>query len=211
MVMTIMEIAQMLEGDIDHELQARAMDAGTVAWDIETSGLDWRIDRIGTCQLSIADKVIIVKVDDRIAPHRLIALLEDERVRKVFHHAPFDLRFMMHRWAAKPANVACTKVAARIVHPSEDPARFSLKPLLSRYLNVEISKDQQQSDWLRERLSSEQLRYAAADVAYLLPLLERLRRRGEARQVWNLVEVSFAYLPTRVSLDLMAVGDVFHY
>src|SRR5512142_1579877 len=110
-----------LDSDLDQEGFDRALRAGILAWDIETTGLDWRQDRIGTVQVQIADRSCVVRINGDV-PHRLKALLEDTNVLKVMHHAMFDLRFLVHRWQATPSNVVCTKIAAKLVHPDADAA-----------------------------------------------------------------------------------------
>lgn len=199
-----------LHGDLTGDFYDRALAIGRVAWDIETSGLDWSTAQIGTCQVAIEDQVAVVVVGAR-QPKHLAALLEEESVQKVFHHAPFDLRFMAFHWKARPANIACTKVASKILNPDLDSAEHSLKPVLQRHLGVAISKEQQVSDWLASNLTQEQIDYAAADVQYLIPLLDVLasdiQQVGQGREL----AASFKYLPTRALLDIRGAGDVFAY
>lgn len=183
---------------------------GRLAWDIETSGLDWSKESIGTCQLAGRSRSVIVQLDGR-RPDRLSSLLEDSDVTKIFHHAMFDLRFMSHAWGVAPANIVCTKVASKILQPGVTADAHSLKALLEAKLDVRLSKEQQTSDWLRDRLSAEQIEYAVRDVAYLAPLLSVLLRELEAAGKLHLALASFAYIPTRVWLDLSGTGDVFTY
>lgn len=196
--------------DVSEQFWEDCHEAGEVAWDIETSGLDFRNDHIGTCQLAVGDQVAIVALADHL-PDRLTELLGAQSVRKVFHHAPFDLRFMTYQWKASVANVACTKVAAKVLRPGLESGEYSLKPTLKRFLGVDISKDQQRSDWLATSLSSAQLGYAADDVRYLVPLLRVLMDRCEEGGLTPSLQASFAYLPTRVELDLRGASDVFAY
>ncbi|WP_051681776.1 ribonuclease D [Cellulomonas sp. HZM] len=198
-------------GDIDADWLARARSTGAVACDIETTGLDWRVDQVRTVQLATPDAIVIVQVAPGDHPYLLIELLEDSSVTKVFHHAPFDLRFLVATWRARPARIACTKVAAKIVEPGMEPEQYSLKPSLSRVLGVSIDKAQQVSDWSASDLSRAQLEYAANDVRYLVPLLAELRALAAERGVADLLEASFAYLPTRATLDTLGIGDVFDY
>lgn len=198
-------------GDISESAYDEALSAGVVAWDIETSGLAWGSDRIGTCQIAIGDRVDVVIIDQSSLPERLKNLLADQRVTKVFHHAPFDLRFMCHQWAVHPENVACTKVASKILDPEIDGREHSLQPALLRHLGVRITKDQQVSDWLSSSLSPSQLRYAANDVVHLVRLYELLAQKCDEAGVGHELRESFAYLPTRVRLDLRGSCDVFAY
>lgn len=198
-------------GDLSPEFEWAVRDARIVAWDIETSGLEWRTDRIATCQLHVPGKgTEVVRLDGSV-PERLRDLLNSERVIKVFHHAPFDLRFMRYHWRIAPRSVACTKILSKIVHPELGNSEHSLKPAVRRYLGIELDKAQRTSDWFARDLSDEQLLYAVRDVEFLLQLFDRLMLEARASGVADLVEQTFAYLPTRVETDLRGSGDVFTY
>jgi ribonuclease D len=201
---------EVFHGDLNEDVFDMASNANSIGWDIETSGLDWREDAIGTCQLALGNRVFIV-VPSTYQPTRLRYLLENSRIQKVFHHAPFDLRFMAHQWKVKPKNVACTKVAAKILNPSLESEAYSLKPVLQRFLSIDISKDQQVSNWLAPTLTQEQLKYAAGDVMYLVGLCDVLRKMCRDAHLEEDLIASWKYLPTRVSLDLRGSGDVFAY
>lgn len=199
------------QGDLsDCDLDA-ALAQNLVAWDIETSGLDWQRDRIGTCQVAYGDTVEVVVLDAWSSPSNLRALLEEATVRKVFHHAPFDLRFMTAHWKCEARNVACTKIASKILNPELDRADHSLMPVLRRRLGVVISKDQQVSDWTSGVLTEAQVNYAAGDVTHLLDLYDDLSRECERLGLLDVLEASYDYLPARVALDLRGAGDVFAY
>lgn len=198
-------------GDVTAEFERAVRTDGLVAWDIETSGLDWRLDLIGTCQLHTPSAgTLIVKIGSHV-PERLRDLLGSSRVTKVFHHASFDLRFMSHHWKIVPRNVACTKILSKIVRPGVDNAEHSLKPVLARYLGVEIDKAQQRSDWLQTDLSAAQKAYAARDVQFLIPLLHALQDEARGSGVADIVDKTFAYIPVRVETDIRGCGDVFQY
>ncbi|MCW3471048.1 ribonuclease D [Rhodococcus pyridinivorans] len=206
------EDVQVVRGDISGRLDQAARDYGTVAWDIETSGLKWSIDTIGTVQLHVPNAgTEIVQMNAGEVPTRLSALLSSERVVKVFHHAPFDLRFMTHQWSVRPRNIACTKIAAKIVNPNLSSREYSLAPLLRTLLGVHINKDQRTSNWTSEQLNDSQINYAANDVKYLIPLLRELLYTARQEGVSTLVEDSFYYLPTRVQIELRGGGDVYAY
>lgn len=198
-------------GDLTLEIFQKAATVALVGWDIETSGLDWRTDKIGTCQIAVQDRVVIVVLDRGVRPPLLATLLESDSVRKVFHHAPFDLRFMAYQWGVTVRNVACTKIASKILRPGLSAGDHSLKPLLQRQLNVRIEKGQQVSDWLAPTLTAEQLEYAAADVAHLTELYQSLLVECRDEGLEGEIEASYSYLPVRVSLDLRGSGDVFAY
>jgi ribonuclease D len=182
-----------------------------VAWDIETSGLNWSQDAIGTCQVATEEWAAVIVRPDEDDPKYLRALLEHTGVQKVFHHAMFDLRFMASHWGAQPRNIACTKVASKILNPELEAGMHSLKPVLARHLNIEISKTEQVSDWLAPLLTRSQLEYAISDVRHLIPLHRVLESKCWNAQVHEELLASFQYLPTRVSLDLRGSGDVFKY
>lgn len=201
----------LFRGDVDPAFVERAREHGRVAWDLETTGLDWSKDVIGTCQLAVGSDVAVVQVTGAGVPIRLRRLLADEAVLKVFHHAPFDLRFMSHSWEVDAANVACTKIASKVVEPGLAPRAYSLQPVLGRHLGLVIDKGQQLSDWTRARLSDEQLAYAVTDVQHLLQLFDVLAAKAEAAGVDGLLRASYGYLPVRVGLDLRGVGDVYTY
>lgn len=209
--MTMVGEQTMQVGDIDPEVFSAAKKAEVVAWDIETTNLDWRTERIGTVQLSIPEfGNVIVQIRDGVIPANLVTLLNTTRVKKVFHYAPFDLRFMVHLWSARPSNVACTKVLSKILFPvAED---HSLKGLLQAVLGVEIEKTAARtSDWSAHSLSRAQIEYAIGDVAHLVDLYDALMDRAVVEGVANIVESSFDYLPHRVQTDLRGCGDIFDY
>lgn len=196
-------------GDLTETAVRNAQEVGMVAWDIETSGLDWKENRIGTCQLFIPNsQLYIVQINNKPRP-QLKRLLSDSNVCKVFHHAMFDLRFMVHQWSVEVRNVACTKVASKILQP--DIESHSLKNLLHQHLGASIDKSLQNSDWLKDHLSQEQLRYAAYDVLYLPQLLEVLHYKLMACGKWSLVEASFNFLPVQVQLEILGCTNVFQY
>ncbi|MEO3939861.1 ribonuclease D [Paenarthrobacter nicotinovorans] len=202
---------EVFSGDLSKAAFRRSAMRSVLAWDIETSGLDWSTDKIGTCQIGTQDEIMIVVIDQERPPKFLSALLENPEITKVFHHAPFDLRFMTHHWGIMPTNVECTKIASKILNPELRAEEHSLKPVLRRHLGVEISKVQQISDWLSPDLSEEQLAYAAADVAHLIPLLALLRNKTSLEGISEALEASYSYLMTRVILDIRGSGDVYAY
>jgi ribonuclease D len=197
-------------GDLADEDLQEARRTGVVAWDIETSGLDWKQDKIGTCQILIPNyDLFLVHVTADVPPTNLRSLLVDSNVMKIFHHAMFDLRFMSYQWSAEPRNVTCTKIASRIYDPLEHD--HSLQWTLSKYLHVTIDKRPRISDWLSQRLSDQQLEYAVSDVLYLPQLLSFFENELKRSDRWTLALQSFQFIPIRVKLDLLGSGDVFRY
>ncbi|QCW49539.1 ribonuclease D [Nocardioides dongxiaopingii] len=202
---------QILHGDLSPDLCDLARASELVGWDIETSGLDWRNGQIGTCQLAIGDSVAVVVLGDDDHPQGLCDLLADDGVRKIFHHAPFDIRFMAQQWDCKPRNLACTKIASKVLNPSAEHATHSLKPLLKATLGVDIDKGQQQSSWTTGVLTAEQMSYAVSDVVYLSELYSQLRAQCLDKGVLQAVENAYSFLPVWVELQRRGIEDVFAY
>jgi ribonuclease D len=210
--MTAPGTAYLFNGDLPAELARAFAAVPQVAWDIETSGLDWRRDRIGTCQL-FADGVgtAVVSVGGH-KPSRLVALLESSAVEKVFHHAPFDLRFMVHAWEASPTAIRCTKVASKLLEPRAPNEAHSLQQLVSRHLGVSLSKGGvRTSDWSAPHLSAEQVEYATGDVLYLPALLRALEATLQDSGRSGLYDACCEFLPARVTLEVGGYPDVFAY
>lgn len=192
------------QGDLPAGLEIK----GSVAVDTETLGLKPHRDRLCLVQLSAGDGTAhLVQFDGRdwSAP-RLKALLGDPTVLKIFHYARFDVAVLERYLGVATAPIYCTKIASKLVRTYTD--RHGLKDLCSELLGVELSKQQQSSDWASTSLSQQQLAYAAADVLHLHKLKTVLDAML-ARQVrTELAEASFAFLPTRARLDLAGFDDM---
>lgn len=208
--MQLVDDIHVLTGDLSN-LQANLLvAAGTIACDIETTGLDWKSDRIASCQLHFpGGPVFVVRVQNGV-PSEIVRVLSNYKVRKVFHHAMFDLRFINHHWGVVPANVACTRIAAKLLDPGNQRSH-SLKDILEQYLGVVISKSEQTSNWMSERLTDAQIRYAAADVRYLIPLLDVLEGSLRDIQLDDLALRCFEHVPVRVRLEILGYDDVYGY
>lgn len=179
-----------------------------VAIDTETMGLLPHRDRLCVVQLSAGDgDAHLVQIDrgQTRAPN-LERLLSDPAVVKLFHFARFDIAVLQHTFGVVTAPVYCTKIASKLVRTFTD--RHGLKALLQDLLGIDISKQQQSSDWGAEELSEAQQEYAASDVLYLHQLKAvldgRLKREGRVEAA----QACFDFLPTRAALDL-AAGDAF--
>lgn len=198
----------------DHDIPDKYYDyvymVKTIAWDIETTGLDWHNDKIGICQLYVPNKpTVIIRIDDT-PPEKLRVLLLDASVRKVFHHAMFDLRFMSYHWKVLPQNIACTKIAIKLLD-MVNKNKHSLKPILKKYLGIEINKNERLSNWISDELTEKQITYAVNDVMYLLQLLSVLEGELKSKSLLELAHLCFAHIPTRVQLDILGYGDVYSY
>ncbi|HKH03390.1 MAG TPA: ribonuclease D [Bradyrhizobium sp.] len=187
----------------------------SVAIDTETMGLDPHRDRLCLVQMSngdgSADVVQIPKghgTDHAAAPN-LKTLLADPKVTKIFHFARFDLASLYNAFGVMPQPVYCTKIASRLSRTYTD--RHGLKDLVRELLNIDLSKQQQSSDWGSETLSEAQLAYAASDVLHLHALRERLDAMMAREGRLQLAQACFEFLPTRARLDLQGWGaeDIF--
>jgi len=172
-----------ITGDLPQELADEIRSGSSVAVDTETSGLDWRRDTLELCQLfTLATGPVLIRRSEA-RPQNLVDLLENSQLTKVFHHAPFDLRFLEATWGARTSPVFCTKTGSKLLDPQLPSSEHSLKSLLARHFEIQLDKGSVRvSDWATDELSPEQLEYAAADVSSLLRLArleaEQLRLRG---------------------------------
>ncbi|NVN88403.1 MAG: ribonuclease D [Rhodopseudomonas sp.] len=174
----------------------------SVAIDTETMGLNPHRDRLCVVQLSNGDgsaDVVQIPLGHSDAPN-LKKLLGDPSVLKIFHFARFDLAALYNGLGVMPAPVYCTKIASRLTRTYTD--RHGLKDLVRELLNIDLSKQQQSSDWGSQSLSDAQLAYAASDVLHLHGLRERLDAVLAREGRTALAQACFQFLPTRAMLDL---------
>lgn len=172
------------------------------AIDTETLGLVPGRDRLCVVQLSPGDgsaDVVQIERGQKRAPN-LEKLLADRKITKIFHFGRFDLAVLYHSFGTMAENVYCTKIASRLVRTYTD--RHGLKDLTRDLLGVELSKQQQSSDWAADELSPAQLEYAASDVLHLHQLKERLDVMLEREERTEYARAAFEFLPWRARLDL---------
>ena len=178
-----------------------------VAIDCETMGLNPKRDRLCVVQLSSGDgnaHLVQVSKGQTSAPN-LCRMLEDPNVLKLFHFGRFDIAAMFEAFGALTAPVYCTKIASRLIRTYTD--RHGLKNLLQELLAIDISKQQQSSDWGAKRLSKAQIEYAASDVLYLHQLRESLNQMLIREGRMEVAKSCFDFLPTRAQLDLAGWPD----
>ena len=184
------------------------LDLGSVvAIDCETMGLNPKRDRLCVVQLSSGDgntHLVQVNKGQTSAPN-LCRMLEDPNVLKLFHFGRFDIAAMFEAFGALTAPVYCTKIASRLIRTYTD--RHGLKNLLQELLAIDISKQQQSSDWGAKRLSKAQIEYAASDVLYLHQLRESLNQMLIREGRMEVAQSCFDFLPTRAQLDLAGWPD----
>lgn len=195
-----------------HDLPDGLGFASVVAVDTETMGLDPRRDRLCLVQLSSGDghahlvQIVPPELGGRGADcPNLKRLLSDPATIKLMHFARFDVAMLQHALRIEVAPIRCTKIAAKLVRTFTD--RHGLKDLCRELLGVELSKQQQTSDWGAAELSAEQLAYAASDVLYLHALWTKLEGLLEREGRLGLAEACFAFLPARGRLDVLGWDD----
>ena len=171
-----------------------------VAVDTETMGLNPHRDRLCLAQLSAGDgdAHLVQFARGQYDAPRLKALMTDGRRLKLFHYARFDVAVLRHYLGVAVQHIYCTKIAARLVRT------YTAKEMLG----VELSKQQQSSDWGAEQLSDEQLAYAASDVLHLHKLKARLDTLLDREQRRELAEAAFSFVPHRALLDLEGWAEV---
>jgi ribonuclease D len=186
---------------------------GAVAIDTETMGLDPHRDRLCVVQLSPGDgsaDVVQIPAGATQAAN-LTKLLGDPAILKIFHFARFDLGVLQRTFGVMPTPVYCTKIASRIARTYTD--KHGLKDLVRELLGVDMSKQQQSSDWGADELTDAQASYAASDVLHLHALKAKLDTMLIREQRANLAEACFRFLPDRVRLDSAgwAAEDIFSH
>ena len=186
---------------------------GAVAIDTETMGLDPKRDRLCVVQLSPGDgsaDVVQIAAGQKKAPN-IEKLLADKSILKIFHFARFDLATMANTFGVMAGPVYCTKIASRLVRTYTD--KHGLKDLTRELLGIDVSKQQQSSDWGADALSDPQVTYAASDVLHLHALKEKLDVMLAREDRTELAAACFGFLPHRARLDLggWAAEDIFSH
>ena len=179
----------------------------SVAIDTETLGLVPRRDRLCVVQLSRGDNtahVVQIAAGQKEAPN-LTKLLADLRVTKLFHYARFDIAVLYAAFGTMAAPIYCTKIASKLVRTYTD--RHGLKDLARELLGVDLSKQQQSSDWAADTLSEAQIAYAASDVLHLHALRAKLDTMLARDGRRDFAAACFDFLPTRAKLDLLGWQD----
>lgn len=197
------------KGDISKADAARY--TGDIAIDTETLGLIPRRDRLCVVQLSPGDgsaDVIQISAGQTEAPN-LVAMLGNNKNRKLFHFGRFDIAVLFNAFGVTCQPVFCTKIASKLTRTYTD--RHGLKDVTRELLEVDLSKQQQSSDWAAETLTPAQLEYAASDVLHLHALTEKLTGRLVREGRLDHANACFEFLPTRAKLDLLGweESDIF--
>lgn len=193
----------------EEDLPAGVIGPGPIAVDTETMGLITPRDRLCVVQLSDGggdEHLVRFAAGSTYAAPNLKAVLADPARLKLYHFARFDIAAIQHYLGVVAAPVYCTKTASRLIRTYTD--RHGLKELVRELLGVEISKQQQSSDWGAPDLSDAQKDYAASDVRYLHQLRERLDERLVREGRMPLAQACFDFLPHRAALDLAGWPEI---
>jgi ribonuclease D len=188
------------------DLPASVTFKDSIAVDTETMGLKIGRDRLCLVQLSAGDgDAHLVQIVPGQNSPRLAALFADPKILKIFHFARFDLAMIAQHLGVRCAPVYCTRTASRLVRTNTD--KHGLKDLCKELLDIEISKQQQTSDWGAETLTAEQVDYASADVLYLHRLKVEMDRLLARENRTALAHACFGFLPDRAALDVAGWAD----
>tara|TARA_A100001011_G_C14185815_1_gene788979 strand:+ start:204 stop:818 length:615 start_codon:yes stop_codon:yes gene_type:complete len=178
-----------------------------IAIDTETMGLKPNRDRLCLVQVSAGDgdaHLIQISSSQVDAPN-LSNLLKNPRIIKIFHFGRFDIAVLYHRFNVLCSSVYCTKIASKLVRTFTD--RHGLKHLLHELISIDVSKQQQSSDWGSPNLTQAQIDYAASDVLYLHKIKEELDIRLERENRMDIAQACFNFLPQRAQLDILGWSD----
>lgn len=183
---------------------------GSVAIDTETTGLNFKKDELCTIQLYSKNCMVLIRYDSTTKYTNLIKILEDLKVKKIFHNAVFDVSFLMKNLEINLINnIICTRISSKLVNGLKH--NNSLKSLLEEYLNIDISKEFQISNWSVETLSQGQIDYAMNDVRYLNELWEKLKCKLEQEQLLSMAQKIFDFVPIYVLLQMKDIDNIFIY
>jgi ribonuclease D len=184
--------------------------ATTIAIDGEFSGLNPLTDKLHLLQLCDgSDMVHFVKFNGKYnAPH-LKSILENEKIKKIFHFGRADLGFLKQHLSINVRNIFDTKIASKICR--KFTSNHGLKDLSKDLIGVKLDKEMQTSDWGKEEYTKEQIQYAANDVLYLHKIKEELEKILKRENKNEIAEECFKFLETRTTLDLNGLGDIFEH
>lgn len=203
-----LENVQLLKNDLTDELLEYYSKCDLLAVDCEMMGLNPIRDRL--CLVQLCDqneRITLLKIEpDRKAPN-LKKLFENPEVRKIFHFARTDLAFLYHRLDIEAVNIFCTKSASKLGRTFTD--KHSLKDIVKETLSTDIEKNSQLTDWGATELTKEQIKYAANDVLYLIPMYQKLLLLLNRENRLGLVEEVNKFLLTLAKLDLLGYTDFF--
>lgn len=203
-----LENVQLQKEDLSPDLLDHYSKCDLLAVDCEMMGLNPFRDRLCLVQICDAnEKVTLVKIEHGHKSPNLKKLFENQNVKKLFHFARTDLAFLYHHLGIDIKNVFCTKSASKIARTYTD--KHGLKEILKEILNIDLDKNSQQTDWGSNELTKEQIKYAAKDVLYLIPMYLKLTEMIKRENRLELCEEVNKFLPTLARLDLLGYADFF--
>lgn len=205
-----MKKIQLLREDIPKEFFELCLCNKYVSVDTETTGLDYRIDELCTIQLYCDGQAIIIQYDSRKEFEYLKELFMSDKITKVFHNAVFDVGFLMKNLELDEfRKIVCTKISAKLIRGLEH--KNSLKNLLEEYLEVEVDKSLQLSNWSVGELTEEQKKYAINDVKYLYNLWEELEKQLCEKDMCEVASKCFEFIPIYIKLMNRNISNIFIY
>ena len=208
----ILDNFKICDGDLDNASMARYLAADAIAIDTETMGLVIGRDRL--CLVQLCDPqgyVTAVRIEQgQTSAPNLQKLLEAEDITKVFHFARFDVAQFRYTFGVETTPIFCTKIASKLARTYT--SSHGLKSLVLELTGTELDKSAQTSDWGDlDRLSEQQLSYAANDVRYLIDAQTKLTEMLKRENRWELAQECFKCIPVFVSLDLMRYSNIFEH
>lgn len=181
-----------------------------IAVDTETTGLDPIVNNLCLIQIAAKNNIYVVQYNNNSFPNNIKELLGNACLKKVFHHATFDVRFLMKNLKIENMqNIICTKIGAKILLGIDE--KNSLKDLLKKFLDITINKEQQLSDWSKIDLSNKQIKYAVKDVQYLVELWLIIKIELIAKEKIDYAQKCFDFLPTQAYLMNQGIENIFLY
>lgn len=190
-----------------HDLPSDFNPGPSVAIDTEAMGLNHHRDRLCLVQLATPDQVChLVQMNEIYQAPNLVRLLTNDKITKLFHFARFDVGLLQHTYGIIMKNIYCTKIASKLVRTYTD--KHGLKDLCREFLGIDISKEQQTSNWGNPVLTPEQQRYAATDVIHLHALKKKLDDMLVREKRTEVAKACFDFLPTCTQLDIMGFSDL---
>ena len=184
--------------------------ATTIAIDGEFSGLNPLTDKLHLLQLCDGSNLVhFVKFNGKYNAPNLKSLLENEKIKKIFHFGRADLSFLRQHLSINVRNIFDTKIASKICR--KFTSNHGLKDLSKDLIGIKLDKEMQTSDWGKEEYTKEQIQYAANDVLYLHKIKEELEKILKRENKNEIAEECFKFLETRTTLDLSGLGDIFEH
>jgi ribonuclease D len=181
-----------------------------VAIDTETTGLDPLKDELCLIQLYTNNTIHLIKYKKGYSYNNVCKILADDNIIKIFHHATFDVRFLINNLDIEIVrNIRCTKILAKLLKGTTEIT--SLKRLLNEYLNIDINKEMQTSNWKQYTLDNTQIDYAINDVIYLERLWNKMQGEVKDKNMEKIAEQCFKFLPINAYLNNKGIKNIFEY